>query len=127
MPTSAVRTFTDPYEYQAAVRASDVRLLVQQGGAYVSDHTLIDLHRLWMQRGTAQLPFVAHAAVTRARSPIFFLADAVQRPMHHTGMAGDAPAPPGDCCACTPRPSASPNAIDAGSRTGKWHARWIRI
>jgi len=92
MPTSAVRTFTDPYEYQTSLRASDVRMLVPQAGRYVSEHIRIDLYRLWMQRGAAQLPFVAHAAVTKARSPIFFLADAAQRPMHHTGMeltAGD--------------------------------------
>jgi AraC-like DNA-binding protein len=86
MPNSAVRTFADPYEYQMAVRASEVRMLVPQAGEYVSEHTCIDLHRLWMQRCAARLPFVSHAAVTKARSPIFFLAHAGQRPMHHTGM-----------------------------------------
>ena len=86
MPDSTVLQFSDPYEYQASVRASDVKVLVTTSGDFQAKLARMDLHRLWMQRGRASLPLVAHTAVKKGRSPIFFLADAHQSSMHHSGM-----------------------------------------
>ena len=85
-PSSTVMTFADPYEYQAAIRAGDVRFLVDRPGHYQAELTRIDLHQLWMQDGRSSLPQIAHVAIPVSRSPIFFLADTSQKPLHHTGM-----------------------------------------
>jgi len=85
MPDSAILTFTDPHEYQAAVRASDAKFIVTAPGKYRAELTRINLHRLWMQRGWDSLPRVAHTAVHKDRLPILFLADVHQTPIHHCG------------------------------------------
>jgi AraC-like DNA-binding protein len=56
MLSSAVRTFSDPYDYAANVRAAAVELTVIGRGAFRSKLTRIDLHRLWMQRFSENLP-----------------------------------------------------------------------
>jgi len=86
MPSSTIRTFSDPYEYQEAVRATDVRLIVTARGEYEADLTQIDLHRLWMQRSRLSLPIISHTASHKARSPIFFLTDGLQTPIFYSGI-----------------------------------------
>ena len=56
MPSSAVRTFTDPDEYAAAIRAGTVELTVTGRGDFNAKLTRIDLQRLWMQRFSDNLP-----------------------------------------------------------------------
>jgi hypothetical protein len=51
MPSSAVRTFTDPDAYHAAIQNAEVEGVVTARGEYRTELTLIRLHRLWMQRG----------------------------------------------------------------------------
>jgi AraC-like DNA-binding protein len=62
MPSSAVRSFTDPDEYAVAVRAGEVELTVTARGDFNAKLTCIDLHRLWMQRFSENLPRIAGAA-----------------------------------------------------------------
>lgn len=59
MPSSAVHTFTDPDDYAATVRGGDVELTVTGRGEFNAKLTRIDLHRLWMQRLSENLPRIA--------------------------------------------------------------------
>jgi AraC-like DNA-binding protein len=86
MPSSSVHTFTDPHPYQAAIRASEVEVLVTAKGDFRAELTKIDLHRLWLQRGRESLPRVFHSSVSKQRAPIVFLAGADQAAMQHSGM-----------------------------------------
>ena len=61
MPSSAVRTFSDPDDYQAAIRAAIPELTVSARGKFDAQHTRIDLHHVWMQRFSEILPRIIHA------------------------------------------------------------------
>ena len=64
-----------------------MRVLVTRRGNYHAELTRVDLHRLWMQRSVEELPRITHASLsTSSRNPLFFLTDALQPNMHHTGM-----------------------------------------
>jgi hypothetical protein len=68
MPSSQVHTFTDPGEYAAAIRATTIDLTVMARGHFTGKRTRIDLHRLWMQRLSENMPRTLHSAfVDRAR------------------------------------------------------------
>src|SRR4051794_7130491 len=86
MPSSMISKFTDPLEYQAFVRAADVRVLVTARGDYEAELSRVDLHQLWMQRSAEKLPRITFTAVHPDRQPLFFLLDADQRDIHHTGL-----------------------------------------
>jgi AraC-like DNA-binding protein len=60
MPSSAVHTFTDPAEYAAAIRQGTYELTVTERGDFIAKLTRIDLHRLWMQRFSDNLPRISH-------------------------------------------------------------------
>ena len=85
MPSSAVRRFTDPYDYQTTVRAGNVEALVTAPGAFRAELTRVDLHRLWMQRSRTSLSHVLHAALDKSRSAIAFPGDNQQAPLYHRG------------------------------------------
>jgi hypothetical protein len=72
MPSSAVRTFTDPDEYAASIRATRAELTVIGRGHFTANLTRIDLHRLWMQRFFDNLPRVGHSAPATGRAIISF-------------------------------------------------------
>jgi AraC-like DNA-binding protein len=72
MPSSAVRTFTDPDEYAAAFRATRAEWTITGRGQFTAKLVRIDLHRLWMQRSSDNLPRVAHSATTTGRAIISF-------------------------------------------------------
>jgi len=82
VPGSAISTFTDPYEYQNAIRASTVQIFVSKPGTFTSNLTRIDLHRLWMQRSQETLGRVVHSTLDKNRSTIFFLTDDQQPAIH---------------------------------------------
>ncbi len=86
MPGSIHSVFTDPFGFQAAIRAANVDFSVRAVGSYRAELTRVDFNQLWMQRGTENLARVAHAANAPDRAPIFFLTDANQASMHHSGM-----------------------------------------
>ena len=67
MPSSAVRTFTDPDDYAASIRATRAELTVMGRGHFTAKLTRIHLHRLWMQRFSDNLPRVAHSAAQTGR------------------------------------------------------------
>ena len=72
MPSSAVRTFTDPDDYAAAIRGTRAELTVTGRGHFAAKLIRIDLHRLWMQRFSDNLPRIAHSAAMTGRAIISF-------------------------------------------------------
>jgi AraC-like DNA-binding protein len=72
MLSSSVRTFTDPDEYAAAVRQGTVQLTVTQRGIFRAKLTRIDLHHLWMQRFSDNLPRTTHVDGWGGRAIIVF-------------------------------------------------------
>lgn len=72
MPSSAVRTFTDPDDYAASIRATNAEFTVTERGQFTANIIRIDLHRLWMQRFSDNLPRVGHSAAKSGRTIISF-------------------------------------------------------
>jgi AraC-like DNA-binding protein len=62
MPSSAVRTFSDPDEYAAAIRNSKAEMTVTGRGQFSAELIQVDFHRLWIQRFSESLPRIAHSA-----------------------------------------------------------------
>ena len=71
MPSSAVRTFSDPDDYAAYIRNSTAEMIITGRGAFKAKLTRIDLHSLWMQRLSDNLPRIAHGADMRRPSVTF--------------------------------------------------------
>src|SRR5271165_1729262 len=72
MPSSAVRAFADPEDYGAAIRATKAEMTVTGRGHFDAKLIRIDLHRLWMQRFSDNLPRIAHSASMIGRAIISF-------------------------------------------------------
>ncbi len=72
MISSAVRTFTYPDDYAAAIRQGTTELTVTRRGDFTAKLTRIDLHRVWMQRFWENLPRVSHVAGWGGRAVIAF-------------------------------------------------------
>ena len=72
MPSSAVRTFTDSDDYASAIRATRAEITVTARGHFAAKLTRIDLHRLWMQRFSDNLPRIGHSASPTGRAIISF-------------------------------------------------------
>jgi hypothetical protein len=72
MPSSAVREFTDPDEYAAAIRATKADVTVTGRGHFAGKRTRIDFHRLWMQRLSENMPRVVHSAFVTGRAIVTF-------------------------------------------------------
>ena len=70
MPSSAVRTFTDSDDYALAIRAMTAELTVMGCGTFAAKLTRIDLHHLWMQRFSEDLPRLLHSAAEIGRAII---------------------------------------------------------
>jgi AraC-like DNA-binding protein len=85
-------TFTDPFPYQAAIRAADLELLPTARGEFHAELTQVVMKQLWMQRFYQRLPQVNTGTVKPGRRVIGFLADANSPTLRHCGMqvsAGD--------------------------------------
>ena len=65
MPSSRVFAFTDPNEYQAAIRAAEVTVTPTDRGDFHADLARIDFHRLWMQRFAESGPVVKYSTFSR--------------------------------------------------------------
>jgi AraC-like DNA-binding protein len=85
MPWSKVLSFTDPFPYQAAIRAADVELYPTAKGKFHSELTQINLHRLWMQRFHEKLPQVYASKIKPGRKVIGFLTGE-QPAVQHCGI-----------------------------------------
>jgi hypothetical protein len=72
MPSSAVHTFTDPDDYAEAIRAATAELTLSGRGHFTAKRTRIDLHHLWIQRFSDNLPRTIHAAHMAGRAFITF-------------------------------------------------------
>ncbi len=72
MPSSAVRSFTDPDRYAAAIRQGTVQMTVTGRGQLSAQIIRIDFHRLWMQRFSDNLPHIAHVESGGGRAVISF-------------------------------------------------------
>ena len=63
MPSSAVKTFSEPDEYTAAIRQGTYQLTITQRGIFKAKLSRIDLHRLWMQSFSEKLARTSHVMV----------------------------------------------------------------
>jgi AraC-like DNA-binding protein len=75
LPSSAVQNFSDPDEYATSIRATQYELTVTGRGKFAANLVRIDLHDLWMQRFSSNLPWVAHAANMGGRAVFIFQSD----------------------------------------------------
>ncbi len=72
MPSSAVRNFSDPDDYVAAIRQGSVEATVTSRGDFAAKLTRIDLHGLWMQRLSENLPRIYRVDGWGGRAIILF-------------------------------------------------------
>jgi AraC-like DNA-binding protein len=76
MPSSTVRTFTDPDEFmtEAVMRTAIAELSITGPGDFAAKSIRIDLPRLWVARHTDNLPRVSHTVRRPGRANIIFRA-----------------------------------------------------
>jgi hypothetical protein len=79
MPSSAVHTFTDPDDYAASIRATKTEMTITGRGQFTAKLTRIDLHRLWMQRLSDNLP-ASRTPPVRPNGPTFSSAPSLGQP-----------------------------------------------
>ncbi len=72
MPSSSIRSFTDPGYYGSSIRGIRPELTVIDRGDFSATITRIDLHRLWMQRFSENTPRILHSARGSGRAIITF-------------------------------------------------------
>jgi AraC-like DNA-binding protein len=72
MPSSAVRNFTDPDDYAAAIRQGRAELTVTGRGHFAAQLIRIDLHCLWMQRFSENVARIKHTNGLGGRAVIAF-------------------------------------------------------
>lgn len=75
MPSSTVRTFTDPDVYFAGIRNLPIDGLITERGKFRAEATLIDLHRLQMGRFDEDLPRIMRVTPSGSRSLVLFATD----------------------------------------------------
>ena len=72
MPSSAVLSFSEPDDYVHSLRETTAEVTITGRGHFAAELTRIELHRLWMNRSSATLPRVVHAATASGRATILF-------------------------------------------------------
>lgn len=72
MPSSSVRTFTDPDDYAGSFRATKAELTITRRGRFAAKLTRLDLHHLCLGRFSENLPRIAHLSVLPGRANISF-------------------------------------------------------
>ena len=80
------RTFNDPHDYEQTIRgahASDIT--VSERGMFDAQLTIIDLDRVWLQRGRDNLARSLHIVIEGARRSVLFLADPQASPHIQSG------------------------------------------
>ena len=81
MPSSLVRTYTDPDAYFADIRNLEIEGLVVQRGSFRAESTHIDLHRLQMYRSAETLPRIMKVTPSGRRTGFVFATDPGQPAM----------------------------------------------
>jgi AraC-like DNA-binding protein len=76
VPSSAIKVFTDPDDYAAAIRQGVSEMTVTGRGAFRSEIVRIDFHHLWMQRFTENTSRIRHTTGLGGRAVIAFPAQA---------------------------------------------------
>lgn len=85
MTSSRVLAFDDPDEYMSAIRAAQVEVIPTRTGTFHGELMQMNLPRLWLQRGSENLPGIVRTTVGMERVAIGFLADANQPAIRHAG------------------------------------------
>jgi AraC-like DNA-binding protein len=70
--SSAIRRFTDPDDYAAAIRQTSAQITVTGRGHFTGQIVRVDLHRLWAQRYSESLPRIMHTDSRSGRAIISF-------------------------------------------------------
>jgi AraC-like DNA-binding protein len=86
MPWSRVLEFSDPFPYQAAIRAADVELYPTGRGQFHSELTQVSLNKLWTQRFHEKLARIYSVTIKPGRKAIGFLTDDNQPAIRHCSM-----------------------------------------
>ena len=86
MPSSRVFAFSDPYEYQAAIRAGTVEVIPATGGTFKAELTRIDLQQLWLQGVSESLPRLINGPVDSNRAGIEFPVGTDGSTLRHRGI-----------------------------------------
>src|SRR6516225_6821837 len=86
MPSSAVRTFTDPVEYFTGIRNLQIVGIAQRRGEFRAESTHIDLHRLFMYRADENLPRIMKVTPSGKRAGIVFATEPGQPAMWINGV-----------------------------------------
>ena len=86
MPSSAIRTFTDPDSYFAGIRNLQIDGVITKRGEFRAELTRIDLHRLWMHRFDESLPRIMRITPSGKRSVILFATNPNQPKMQVSGI-----------------------------------------
>jgi AraC-like DNA-binding protein len=87
MPSSEVRTFSDPDAYHTAIRSQRVEGVITAHGNFHAELTRVDFDRLLMQRAHESLPRVLNMVNTPPRAAVIFATDQSQPVIHVHGMA----------------------------------------
>ncbi len=82
---SKVLSFTDPFSYQANIRAADLEIIPTARGEFRAELTQVCLNQISMQRARENLPRICTGAVTPHRRVVGFLTRANQPPQKHNG------------------------------------------
>jgi len=72
MPSSSVRSFTNPDDYATALRQGTIGLTVTERGRFRAKLCQINFHHLWMQRLSEELARTSHVDGTGGRTIIVF-------------------------------------------------------
>jgi AraC-like DNA-binding protein len=72
MPSSTVRTFTDPDDYAASIPGADVDLTIQERGDFRAKLVRINLGQLQMRRLSDDLPRIAHSSDIAGQTVVSF-------------------------------------------------------
>jgi AraC-like DNA-binding protein len=86
MPSSAIRTYTDPDAYFAGVRNLEIDGVVTQRGYFRVQSTRIDLHRVWMHRFDESLPRIMRITPSGKRALILFTTHPNQPAIQVSGL-----------------------------------------
>jgi AraC-like DNA-binding protein len=81
------RSYKDPCDYVQSIRlVHDADLAVSERGTFDAALTVIDLGRVWLQRGSENLARTVHVSVEDSRRSLLFLADRHVRPILQSGV-----------------------------------------